>query len=159
MNVSIYCRSWYPGIAGSIKEKESRELERLSEKFFKDKSYCEEVEEYEISWKSIPPDWMAIYKPLRPRYIADKTLKPSGIFKGIGEPIRFRKYLDIYVLVDYEEYVKQTTKVGGWNVIGKAVLSYLREMKYPVVLRKVFDCERFNSDMEAFFRSLGCSID
>ena len=50
MELIITCNVWYPGIAGSIKEKESRELERLSEKFFKDKSYCEEVEEYEIYW-------------------------------------------------------------------------------------------------------------
>ncbi len=159
MEVIITCNAWYPGIYGSGKEEESYELKALAKEFFKDKSYCEEVEEYEISWVSIPPDWMAIYKPLRPRYIADKTLKPSGIFKGIGNSIRFVKFLDIYLLVDYNDYVKQTTKVGGWNVIGKAVMAYLREMKYPVALRKVFDRERFNHDMEEFFHSIGCSLE
>lgn len=74
-------------------------------------------------------------------------------------PIRLHKNLTINLCVDFDKYINQTSKIGRWNVIGKAVMAYLREMKYPVALRKVFDRERFNHDMEEFFRSIGCSLE
>lgn len=73
--------------------------------------------------------------------------------------MRLQKYLQADVQVPFEEYSAQTTIIGRWNVIGKAIMNYLREMRYPVVLRKTFDRERFNHDMEEFFHSIGCTLE
>lgn len=133
---------------------EALELKGIAKEFFKDKSYCPEVERCNIFWESTPPGWMRFYKQYRPAYKEDKIIKMEGRFN-----LRLHKLLDIRVQVPFAEYSVQDSKIGRWNVIGKAILAYLREMKYPVVLRKKFDRERFNSDMEAFFLSVGCSLE
>ena len=158
MKVNITSVIWYGELDVANKDKEAYELKDLSLDYFKNKSYCPEVREYDIFWESPPPRAIPFVKPRRPVYYADRIMHAPPDMRGFS-PIRLQKNMSICVFVDFDEYISQTTKVGGWNVIGKAVLSYLREMKYPVVLRKVFDRERFNSDMEAFFRSLGCSIE
>ena len=139
-----------------VKYKESNILQKLAEKYFDDKSYCPEVENYRILWESTPPKYMLFFVQRRPKYTFDKLFIPRI---SATPPFRIQKELVITVQVPFAEYSVQDTKIGGWNVIGKAILAYLREMKYPVVLRKKFDRERFNSDMEAFFLSVGCTLE
>ena len=158
MITKIYCVVWYPGISDEQHD-ESKELESLSEKWFKAKSYCSEVEEYYIHWEAPVTDLMPFYKARRPKYYVNRTIGyKTGLFRGF-DPINIKHRLSVAFAIDYEDFVHQTSKIGRWNVIGKAVMAYLREMKYPVALRKVFDRERFNHDMEEFFHSIGCSLE
>ncbi|MCM1505111.1 MAG: hypothetical protein NC127_07935 [Muribaculum sp.] len=153
MRQVIACVVWSAEFTSKMRD-EAYELTKMAEEFFIDKNYCPEVERCNIFWQSTPPKWMFMYKQHRPAYVADKIVKMEGMYN-----MRLYKLLDIHVQVPYSEYSAQDTKIGRWNVIGKAILAYLREMKYPVVLRKKFDRDRFNADMEAFFRSLGCSLE
>ncbi|MCM1505114.1 MAG: hypothetical protein NC127_07950 [Muribaculum sp.] len=137
---------------------EENELRRLAREYFNEKSYSDKVLTYVILWQSIPADSMFVLKPFPPQY-TNRDLQPLEKYKDFVKPLKIEKQLMIDVEVPYSEYSAQDTKIGRWNVIGKAILAYLREMKYPVVLRKKFDRDRFNADMEAFFRSLGCSLE
>ena len=154
MNLDIV---FYPPVAPKSFQEE-HELQSLGNDFFKERSYSEKVLNYIIFWQSIPDDSMYVLKPSRPKY-TDGYKQPLEKYKDFVKPLRVEKQLEIDVEVPYSEYSVQDSKIGRWNVIGKAILAYLREMKYPVVLRKKFDRERFNSDMEAFFRSVGCTLE
>lgn len=137
---------------------EISELRQLGCEFFKYRSYSDKVKTYVIVWLSIHEEGIYyIVKPSQPKYI-NGYKKPLKKYRDIIAPMKIEKHFSIEVMVPYDELSAQGTKIERWNVVGKSIIKYLREMEYPNPIR-TFDRERFNHDMEEFFHSIGCTLE
>ena len=131
------------------KRRHVNELEPLLSKYFAVKSYSEDVEVCGIYIICVSEGFAPFFRVMRPAYHRDKTY---------ANGLHFVKTFLFDIKLDFPAF-SQSDKIGGYTIIGNTLLKYLEEMKYPVALRKNFDRERFNRDMEEFFQSLGCKLD
>ncbi len=130
------------------KREQLGELVLLLSKYFEGKCYSEDVETCEIYIICVSQGFDPFFIVKRPAYHRDKTY---------ANGLHFIKTLLFDIKLDFSTFY-QSDKIGGYTIVGNTLLKYLKEMKYPVAIRKSFDKERFNKDMEEFFQSLGCKL-
>lgn len=131
-----------------------KELNSDMEKFFQNKSYSDKVEEYSIGLICVSLNFDSFFKPKRPKYYADKTMKAIAL--PDSETINFKKMFSCDLKLDYAAFFP-SNKEEGYNIIAQSLLKFLEELKYPSAI-KTFDKNRFNEDMRNFFIQLGCSL-
>lgn len=130
------------------------ELDTKMREFFHDKSYSNDVEEYLIGLICVSPGFDDFFKPKRPKYYDDKTLKAKGL-PG-PEEIHFKHYFSFELKLDYPTFFS-SNKEEGYNIIAKSLMKFLEKLKYPSAI-KTFDKKSFNEDMKNFFIQIGCSL-
>ncbi len=150
-------------ITDEVDNKKGNEIHGLVESlncFFKDCSYSLMVEIFDIILICVSPEYDQFFQPKRPRYCKSKLVpKPKYLWeKDSDNMFHTVKTLFIEIKIDYQSFY-QSDKIEGYTIIGNTLLKYLKEMKYPVAIRKSFDKERFNKDMKEFFQSIGCKLD
>ena len=156
MDISIGC---YVSCLGTIdKDREIEELESQMKHFFQNKVYSPDVMIYSIGIICVKPEYDQFSKPKRPRYYRNRDFKTPRGFPDDGTVLSFVKYMYIDLKIDFSPFA-YSNKIEGYTIIGNTLLKYLKEMKYPVAIRKSFDKERFNKDMKEFFQSIGCKLD
>lgn len=130
------------------------ELEKQMREFFKEKIYSSDVENYHIGFIYVHPQFNDFNQPERPKYYADKIFKVRGLPKP---SVHFYKYFYLELMLDYTSFFS-SNKQEGLNIIANTLLTYLKELKYPLAIRKSFNKEKFNNDMKQFFIERGCTI-
>ncbi|MCM1347596.1 MAG: hypothetical protein NC206_11000 [Bacteroides sp.] len=115
--------------------------------FFEDRTYSDDVEIYDIGLKCHPEDKLYVQYLHRPIYRRDKTVK--DLFFP-DKTIHYYKDLEIEIEVNFNLF-RHKPMIEHLMVVRDSILDYLQTMRYPVVLRKSFDRERFNNDMRQFF--------
>ncbi|TGX80589.1 hypothetical protein E5358_12520 [Palleniella muris] len=152
MKLSMFYVSLVLGRTGKVAEIE--EIGKLMLEYFKDKSYSEDVEIYEIDLTCIGDEWDK-KMVARPKYYRDKTITPPKGMEYFDSIRIVRKYICGIAL---DKSFAYTSKEEGYNIIAHTVMDFLEQLKYPIAIRKSFDKERFNNDMREFFRSIGCDV-
>ena len=138
-------------------------LGELALEYFKRKRYSLDVTEYNIMIFCFEDKVYDNFLKVRsPKYYNDVTRKLPKGFPNYGKTVKIDKVFEIEVRMDrknYESLLKVSNAIEGYTILGNTLLKYLKEMKYPVAIRKSFDKERFNKDMKEFFQSIGCKLD
>ena len=60
------------------------------------------IEEMDISFICVSPEFRRFFKPVRPKYYADKTVKSSD---PVVQEVRLYKYLSFDFFIDFETYL------------------------------------------------------
>lgn len=131
-----------------------KELNSNMEKYFQNKSYSDDVEKYSIGLICVSSNFDSFFKPKRPKYYADKTLKAIAL--PDSDTINIKKMFSCELKLDYLTFF-QSNKEEGYNIIAKSLMKFLEELKYPSAI-KTFDKKSFNEDMKNFFIIIGCSL-
>ncbi|MBR1400790.1 MAG: hypothetical protein IJ562_04265 [Prevotella sp.] len=99
--------------------------------YFADKNYTEHVESYLIA--ILCDGYMKARK--RPRYYDDVYINDPFIR---GEKFHLYRSFEMDVELDFNHFFA-SNRQGGYNIIARALLKALEEMKYPLKIRKEFD--------------------
>lgn len=129
--------------ASESKQEDVSFLEKEMKAYFADKNYTERVESYLIA--ILCDGYMKARK--RSRYYDDVYINDPFIR---GKKFHLYRSFEMDVELDFNRFFA-SNRQGGYNIIARALLKELEEMKYPLKIRKVFDKGRFNHDMRNFF--------
>ena len=105
------------------------------------------IEEMDISFICVSPEFRRFFKPVRPKYYADKTVKSSD---PVVQEVRLYKYLSFDFFMDFETYLNAKDEKECLRVLAISFLKVLEELKYPGKV-KTFEKERFNQTAKNFF--------
>ena len=105
------------------------------------------IEEMDISFICVSPEFRRFFKPVRPKYYADKTVKSSD---PVVQEVRLYKYLSFDFFMDFETYLNAKDENECLRVLAIAFLKVLEELKYPGKVKK-FEREKFNQAVKEFF--------
>ena len=105
------------------------------------------IEEMDISFICVSPEFRRFFKPVRPKYYADKTVKSSG---PVVQEVRLYKYLSFDFFMDFETFLNAKDEKECLRVLAIAFLKLLEELKYPGKVKK-FEREKFNQAVKEFF--------
>lgn len=105
------------------------------------------IEEMDISFICVSPEFRRFFKPVRPKYYADKTVKSSG---PVVQEVRLYKYLSFDFFMDFETYLNAKDEKECLRVLAISFLKVLEELKYPGKVKK-FEREKFNQAVKEFF--------
>ena len=105
------------------------------------------IEEMDISFICVSPEFRRFFKPVRPKYYADKTVKSSD---PVVQEVRLYKYLSFDFFMDFETYLNAKDEKECLRVLAISFLKVLEELKYPGKVKK-FEREKFNQAVKEFF--------
>ena len=80
-------------------------------------------------------------KAKRPKYYADKTLKPSNSITPVATLL---KYFTAEFIMNFDAFYKAEEK-ECFSVLGYAILNFIEALKYPAALKK-FEKEKFGNE-------------
>lgn len=103
------------------------------------------IEQLSIQLICLSPDFMQFYKPVRPKYIADKTVKIRG---SVTPEVRLYKCLDFEYIQDFESYQAAADSAECLKLLSLTFIHTIRNLKYPAAL-KTFDKEEFCKKIES----------
>ena len=105
------------------------------------------IEEMDISFICVSPEFRRFFKPVRPKYYADKTVKSSD---PVVQEVRLYKYLSFDFFMDFATFLNAKDEKECLRVLAIAFLKLLEELKYPGKVKK-FEREKFNQGVKEFF--------
>ena len=105
------------------------------------------IETLDVSFICVSPEFRRFFKPVRPKYYADKTVKSSD---PVVQEVRLYKYLSFDFFMDFETYLNAKDEKECLRVLAIAFLKVLEELKYPGKVKK-FEREKFNQAVKEFF--------
>lgn len=153
MRISINCPVLSVEFNKTTKNNDIEQLHSRMVEYFQSRSYSPDVEEYSFCLICVSAGFDEFFKPKRPKYYVDKTLKTKGL--PINE-VHLKNTFTCEIKLDYTSF-RSSDKENGYNIIATSVLKFLEELKYPTAI-KSFDKERFNNDIREFFIQIGCTI-
>ena len=105
------------------------------------------IETLDVSFICVSPEFRRFFKPVRPKYYADKTVKSSD---PVVQEVRLYKYLSFDFFMDFETYLNAKDEKECLRVLAISFLKVLEELKYPGKVKK-FEREKFNQAVKEFF--------
>lgn len=138
------------GITSNLEFEKSKIIIKLSEelkKYFAERNYGDNVKSYTIGIVCVAPQFEQFFKQKKPIYTkGKKTINPDGI------PFTLEDSFEYSVKIDFEAF-KSGTEEECYKLLTKEILesiTILDEMKGKI---KNFNRERFQQDLEDFFKS------
>lgn len=108
------------------------EIEKLLDKELSNNFQSDLIETFDITIICMSPVFCNFVKAKRPKYYADKTLKPSN---SITPVVRLLKYFTAEFIMDFDTLYKAEEK-ECFSVLGYAILKFIETLKYPGALKK-----------------------
>ena len=114
------------------------------------------VEELSMTLICLSPTFSAFFKPHRPKYYEDRTLKCPG---SVTPEVRMYKSLTADFVVDFEGYYNLSTKEECLQFLALSFLDFLKNLKYPGKLKKFEKEKLFQAVRDIFVKNSILSVD
>ncbi len=108
------------------------EIEKLLDEELSNNFQSDLIETFDITIICTSPVFCNFVKAKRPKYYADKTLKPSN---SITPMVRLVKHFTAEFIMDFDLFYKAEKK-ECFGVLGYAILNFIETLKYPAALKK-----------------------
>jgi len=139
-------------VIGNYEQDKSRLIVSLSEDlklYFKDKCYGSDIKSYTIGVISVSPQFEQFFKKKKPRYAkGKKETVVEGIPYTVEDSFEYDFKLDFETFKNANEYESQT-------ILAKEILKSLSVLDDIRGKIKNFDCVKFKSDLQYYFKEKG----
>ncbi|MBR3815616.1 MAG: hypothetical protein IKJ27_02695, partial [Clostridia bacterium] len=109
-----------------------RKIEKLLDEELSHRFQSDLIETFDITVICMSPAFGNFVKAKRPKYYADKTLKPSNSITPVATLL---KYFTAEFIMNFDAFYKAEEK-ECFSVLGYAILNFIEALKYPAALKK-----------------------